>query len=62
MQNVTQERWRQLCEQASTEQDSEKLAELIKEINDLLEARKDQLSKANSRSLGARGENQLPIR
>ena len=31
-----QERWKQLCQQASTEQDPEKLRALIKEINDLL--------------------------
>jgi hypothetical protein len=31
------ERWKQLCEQASTEQDPQKLRDLIKEINDLLD-------------------------
>ena len=33
------ERWKQLCEQAATEQDSQKLIELVQEINDLLEKR-----------------------
>jgi hypothetical protein len=33
------ERWQQLCEQATTEQDSQKLVELVQEINDLLELR-----------------------
>jgi len=37
MQNQTRERWRQLWEQASTEADPQKLAELIKEIARLLE-------------------------
>ena len=30
------ERWKLLCEQARTEQDPDKLRELVKEINDLL--------------------------
>jgi hypothetical protein len=34
------ERWLQLCEQAATEQDPEKLMELIAEINRLLEAKR----------------------
>ena len=34
------ERWKVLCEQASVEQDPKKLQELIKEINDLLEAKR----------------------
>jgi hypothetical protein len=33
------ERWMQLCEQAATEQDPEKLMALIAEINRLLEAK-----------------------
>ena len=33
------ETWQELCEKASTEQDSEKLVELVREINDLLEKR-----------------------
>ena len=39
MQDPT-ERWRMLCEQASTEQDSQKLIELVTEINDLLEQKR----------------------
>jgi hypothetical protein len=35
----TKERWQQLCEQATTEQDSQKVVELVQEINDLLEQR-----------------------
>jgi hypothetical protein len=37
MQNQSTERWRKLCEQASTEVDPQKLAKLIKEIARLLE-------------------------
>ena len=37
------ERWKLLCEQASVEQDPEKLHTLITEINDLLEAKEDRL-------------------
>jgi len=37
------ERWKDLCEQASKEQDPKKLHELIREINDLLEAKEARL-------------------
>ena len=37
------ERWKELCEQASKEQDPVKLHKLIKEINDLLEAKEQRL-------------------
>jgi hypothetical protein len=37
------ESWRVLCEQAATEQDPEKLHRLVKEINDLLEAKEARL-------------------
>ena len=33
-----EDHWMKLCQQASTEQDPEKLLKLIKEINDLLES------------------------
>jgi hypothetical protein len=39
----TNERWMQLCEMAATEQDPDKLIELIREINDLLEAKRARL-------------------
>ena len=38
-----QERWRLLCEQAASEQDPQKLVELVKEINALLEAKNARL-------------------
>ena len=37
------EKWKVLCEQASVEQDPAKLHQLIKEINDLLEAKESRL-------------------
>jgi hypothetical protein len=37
MKGETGEHWRKLCEQAAIEQDTEKLLELTKEINALLE-------------------------
>ena len=40
----TKERWRELCEQASVEQDPKKLLELVKEINQLLEEKKIRLA------------------
>jgi hypothetical protein len=39
----SQERWKQLCEQASKEQDPKKLMELIAEINRLLAAKEKRL-------------------
>ena len=40
-----EERWRQLCEQASKEQDPAKLKKLLAEINSLLSAQHDRLKK-----------------
>ena len=37
------ERWQQLCALAAAEQDPEKLLALIREINDILEAKEQQL-------------------
>jgi len=37
------ERWKILCAQAAEEQDSEKLLELVKEINKLLEEKEQRL-------------------
>jgi hypothetical protein len=36
-------RWQELCGQASVEQDPEKLMELVKEINRLLDEKHDRL-------------------
>lgn len=42
MQDKT-ERWLELCNQVAVEQDPQKLIELVKEINDLLEAKERRL-------------------
>ena len=39
------ERWMELCEQASTEEDPDKLLALVQEINRLLEAKQERLNK-----------------
>jgi hypothetical protein len=44
MKGETRERWQHLCELAADEQDHEKLMELVKEINDLLEAKEKRLA------------------
>ena len=43
MQGETKECWEQLCQQAAIEQDPERLMSLIKEINELLEAKEKRL-------------------
>jgi hypothetical protein len=43
VQGANKERWKVLCEQASVEQDPKKLHELIREINELLEAKETRL-------------------
>jgi hypothetical protein len=43
MQGENKERWKDLCEQASKEQDPAKLHELIKEINRLLDQKEARL-------------------
>ena len=43
MKGERRELWYQLCEQAAIEQDSEKLLELVKQINRLLEEKHQRL-------------------
>lgn len=43
---TVKERWMELCEQAATEQDSEKLLSIVQEISRLLEE-KDAAARAN---------------
>ena len=45
MQGETKERWVQLCEQAASEQDSQKFIKLIDEIFRLLEEKRSRVSK-----------------
>jgi hypothetical protein len=56
MQGKTNELWVQLCERASIEQNPDKLLELIREINRLLEEKQSRLSK--SEADGTQGERQ----
>ena len=44
MKGETQERWQQLCAQAATEQDPQKLMDLITEINRLLQEKEQRLA------------------
>lgn len=46
MQGPTRELWQELCAQAADEQDPERLLELVKEINRLLEEKEQRLPKA----------------
>jgi hypothetical protein len=39
------ERWMELCEQAADEQNSGKLLQLVREINRLLQEKRDRLSR-----------------
>jgi hypothetical protein len=45
MQGEQRERWQQLCQQASIEQDPRRLMELIREINRLLEEKEQRLNR-----------------
>ena len=47
MRNASKEQWIQLCEQASTEQDSQRLLLLVREINELLEKKHGTRTKSN---------------
>jgi hypothetical protein len=43
MQGETKERWMELAAQAASEQDPQRLIELVREINELLEAKERRL-------------------
>ena len=43
MKGEKRERWMRLCEQAANEQDTQKLLELVREINRLLEEKEQRL-------------------
>ncbi len=65
MQGEKKERWLELCEQASVEQDGQKLLELVKQIDDLLEEKERRLgvlppTKVDSRPLQRRSEPGMP--
>jgi hypothetical protein len=48
MQEQTVERWQQLCALAIEERDLDKVLEIVKEINRLLEEKEQRLKKARS--------------
>jgi hypothetical protein len=45
MQNEQKEEWMRLCERAANEQDSQKLLELVKQINQILDEKDKRLKK-----------------
>ena len=53
MQAETGERWHELCQQAAVEQDAQKLMQLIREINELLEAKERRLQRQYPATQGA---------
>ena len=53
MQGETKERWQQLCERAAVEQDTQKLIELIAEINRLLNEKGQRLKKKHEETSAA---------
>ena len=46
MQGPVKERWQILCEQAANEQDPQKLMDLVREINRLLEEKQKRLTES----------------
>jgi hypothetical protein len=50
------ERWRDLCSQAATEQDPDRLMELIREINELLEEKEQRLKRERAGEKGRAAE------
>jgi hypothetical protein len=57
MKGKPKEHWMELCEQAANEQDPDKLVTLVKEINDLLEAKETRLRDRSDRMAN---ESRLP--
>jgi len=52
MQGATKELWKQLCEQAATEQNPERLMDLVNEINRLLDEKQERLNNLRADSKG----------
>jgi hypothetical protein len=48
MKGERKEQWMRLCEQAATEQDPDKLMELVREINRLLEEKEQRLKREST--------------
>jgi hypothetical protein len=52
MKGETEERWRELCAKAATEQDPNRLMELISEINELIEKKQQRLVQQQDKQQG----------
>jgi hypothetical protein len=56
MQENVKERWVELCEQASVEQDSKKLQQLVQEIDRLLREKRKRIDEAGAVTRGIDGK------
>ena len=50
MKGQTKEHWMELCEQAATEQDTERLLQLISEINRMLDQKQERLKRGSAQT------------
>lgn len=50
MKGQTKEHWMELCEQAATEQDPERLLQLINEINRMLDQKQERLNRGSAQT------------
>ena len=50
MQGKVKEDWLQLCEQVAIEQDTDRMIELVRELNRMLEEKEQQLERKQSKS------------
>jgi hypothetical protein len=50
MKGHTKEHWMELCEQAATEQDPERLLQLINEINRMLDQKQERLKRGSAQT------------
>ena len=57
---IDRERWLELCEQAVVEEDPKKLFDLVQEINQLLEERRERLKRLRTSS-PARVMREIPL-
>lgn len=56
MRGKTKELWEQFCEQAAVEQDPEKLVQLAKEINRMLEEKEHRLKRRGEEEVSNQGD------
>ena len=50
MKGQTKENWMELCEQAASEQDPERLLQLINEINRMLDQKQERLKRGSAQT------------